>query len=249
MIYSPGLEENVMLSTDKPLHMHFDHPNHNGFSPKDHLLAADYHNRIGRSASNDYRKALFHFAQRDLHALAAQGKPTRIGHVPSESFLSKISPDKQDFWRNKAKEQEEINSQLKAIEKYRLTNVLSDSTSDTTSSQRMMNMFSRARNLAKSKSSADYSLARKIEMDKDPPPPVLVAKETKNSLDPEYRQLLETILAKRKAERGGEIQNQQPGQQYNTTTANTDPRLKLSSDHLDMIRDKIANRNRGGGGW
>lgn len=240
MKYRPDTNKTAVLSTGKPMHLYADHPNHTGFSPQDHALAADYHNRLGKGAS-DNNAALFHFAQRDLHALASKGQRTKIGHVPSEVVLSRIAPEKQAFWRKRAADQQQINTKLKAIDKYRMHNVLSgDDEPEMHPSKKIFNIIKASKSLNKSRTT-DIQLANKVERDRQPPAPPLTAKDADNSIDPEYQEILKTVLAKRKAERHSE------GDPVNASSdSNVDPRKQISTDQLDKIREAIANRNRGG---
>ena len=79
------------------------------------------------------------------------------------------------------------------------------------------------------------------EMDKNPPPPALVAHEANNSQDPGYKELLDTVLARRRAER------HQEGEPTESATDSGDPRTKISTEQLDAIKQAVANRSRGGG--
>ena len=221
--------------------MYADHPNHNGFTPQEHALAADYHHRAAKASTGNYREALFHFAQRDLHNLAAKGKRTKIGHVPSEAFLNTLPPEKQGFWRQQAQDQQALNSQLKALEPYRMGKTLSNNATEAKpTTEKIANVFGSVKSLAKSRTT-DMQLAKRVEMDRQPPPPPLVAKETDHSQAPEYKSLLNTVLARRKAERNNQ------GIPVRILDNQADPRDMISKEQLEAIRQKVADRNRGGG--
>jgi len=240
MQYAPNASDTVSLSTGTPMHLYFDHPNHTGFTPQEHKLAADWHDRQAKSQTKNFRAARFHFAQRDLHELAAQGKPTKIAHVPSEAVLNYLPTQNKEFWKNKAKSTAETNEKLKTLEPYRMTSVLSGKEPAEEPVDHVGGMFGAAKKkpLAKSKS-VDMQLAKRIEMDRNPPPPPLVAQETQNSVKPEYQELLETVLAKRRSQRHGEANPN------NVQGGEGDPRKLISPEQLDAIRSVVSNRNRG----
>jgi hypothetical protein len=239
--YKPSLSDTVQLSTGKNLHFYFDHANHAGFDPTDHKLAADWHNRQAKAHTKDYRAARFHFAQRDLHELAAQGKSTKISHVPSEAVLNTLPTQNKDFWKNKAKSTAEMNEKLKTLEPFRMAAVLSGKEQPSEPVDHVGSIFGAAKKktLAKSKS-VDMQLSKKIEMDRNPPPAPLVAEETENSINPEYKELLSLTLAKRRAQRHGEANPN------NVQGGEGDPRKLISPEQLDSIREAISRRNRGG---
>lgn len=236
MNHTPDMTKTVQLSTGKDLNMIFDHPNHAGFDTTDHKLAADYHHRQAKAQNKNFRAARYHFAQRDLHEMASQGKPTKIQHVPSESTISMLPTSNKDFWRKKAKETSVNNEKLKTLEPYRMTSVLSGTPQP--DHDPIKNVFNAAKALSKSKD-VDFDLAKRVELDRDPPKPALSAVETKNSVQPEYKELLDTIMAQRKAVRHGDSNP-------NNVQDGVDPRKLITPEQLGAIRQAIANRSRGG---
>ena len=117
---------------------------------------------------------------------------------------------------------------------------IADGPSAATSSEKIFNVFDSVRKLNKSRTH-DMQMVKRIEMDKNPPPPALVAHEANNSQDPGYKELLDTVLARRRAER------HQEGEPTESATDSGDPRTKISTEQLDAIKQAVANRSRGGG--
>jgi len=235
--YRPKLTETKTLPTGKPVHMYFDHPNHNGFSKEDHILAADFHDRTSKKIQNEDASA-FHSAQRDLHNLAAQGHSTKISYIPSEVILGSIHPDKQAFWRKRVQDKKNINDKLKSIDQYRMSNVLKNE--DSNPINRIFGATETKKKINKSRT-ADTQLSKKTEIDRQPSEPSSVTQDIENSVSPEYEDILKNVLSKRRAERHG---NASSDDEY--LPNGDDPRKKISSEQLDKIKEIVANRNRGG---
>lgn len=218
--YKPSFSDTVVLSTGKPMHSYFDHPNHNGFDNVDHNLAADWHNRQIHSKfkEHNYPAVLFHSAQKALHERASAGKPTKMQFAPSDTFFAHLEPKRKDYWTKWANQIRSNNKHLAVLEPYRMTSMLSDP--ETT--------------LVKSRT-VDLQEVKRIEQDREPPSSPLTAKPTYH---PESKQetdvLLTKILAGRRAERNG-----------GSAPVESDNTPELPEDRKELIRKIIADR-RGG---
>jgi hypothetical protein len=127
MAYSPQLEKQAVLRTGAGLHAFFDHPNHAGFSQADHADAAHWHH--SKAMEHEHFKELdqakFHHAQGILHARAASGESTRMRKAPSEEVLNTLTPDRRVKWDREIQRINKDNAELKALEPFRMTNMLS----------------------------------------------------------------------------------------------------------------------------
>jgi hypothetical protein len=226
--YQPNLGDTVELSTGKLLHPAFDHPNHNGFEPVDHKLAADWHARQARGHTSrlDHHAANFHFAQKKLHEMAAEGRGTKIRFAPSIESLSHLPPHRKAFWQRHAANVAEDNKVLEGLEPYRMSNVIAPE------------------KITKSRT-IDNQEVKRVEMDRNPPQPRIVAEETENSVPPEYRELLNTMMANRRAQRHGDVTGADldgDTQFPQHARERHPPQSQLAPETQDMIRDVVARR-------
>ena len=183
MAYQPNHDDHVVLSSGKALHPYFDHLNHAKFDKKDHLMAADWHDRQMAASfkKGHHSAALFHGAHKQLHQRAAAGKPTRIQFAPADTFFNHLEPQRREHWVNRSKQIREENKALAPLEKYR-----------TWSTQ-----------LTKSRT-VDMQEMKRIEQDRNPPSAVLVPKETQHPEKPaEMDDMVKRIIVARRAERDG----------------------------------------------
>ena len=220
--YKPSFSDTVALSTGKQLHSYFDHPNHNGFDPTDHKLAADWHDRqiFKHFKAHDYPAVLFHSAQKTLHERAATGKPTKMKFTPSDEFFGQLEPRRKEFWTKWANTIRTHNKQLAVLEPYRLGHMAGESEPAPT--------------LTKSRT-VDLQEVKRVEQDREPPSSPLEAKEVHH---PESKKdtdnLMKKIMSNRHAERHG-----------GSASSDEDNTPELPADHQELIRQIIADR-RGG---
>lgn len=233
MKYKPSLSQTATLPSGSVMNLYFDHPNHNGFGPHEHLEAHNWHHNMAKkfATEGNIEGHDFHKAQADLHALAANGSPTVHRPVPTDEMIRQRHPNHQDMWRREAEKIKEHNKIVSAAEPFRMNNMVS-SEYRPPDLKKMRSLFKRK--MQKSHHTVDLQEIKRVEQDRDPPPPALIPKDTQHPDDVVDSDLLKQIIAKRQAQRNG-VAN--PGEQ-NTS----DPRQQLPEDQRDAISAAIAAR-------
>lgn len=242
MKYKPSLTQTAALPSGGVISHYFDHPNHAGLESNQHLEAAHWHSNMAKKHATESNAEGhdFHKAQADLHLLAAAGHQTKIRPVPSDAMIQQRHPNNQDMWRRESEKIKEHNKVISAAEPYRMVNMLKGNTPP--DPNKMRAMFKKR--MAKSNHTVDLQEVRNVEMDRDPPAPPLQAQDAPMNDTEGYGDMLQQMMAKRKAERHGES-----GVSEQSTS---DPRQKLDADMQDRIKAAVANRTgrtAGSGGW
>jgi len=128
----PSIQDNIPLETGKQLYVYFDHPNNAGFNDKDHNIASSWHHMMANTNKDRNQDAyIFHNTQAVLHNMAANHKQTKIRTIPSQSMIDSLEPKRKAFWQNESKKIKENNDILKDLVPYRMSGMLTKSTSTT----------------------------------------------------------------------------------------------------------------------
>jgi hypothetical protein len=143
----------------------------------------------------------FHRAQATLHERAAKGQSNKIRAVPSAAVLANLDPKRRAFWEKESKKIMADNAALKPLEPYRMTHVLANGAAPKPNKFR--------EKLNRSRSEVDFSEARHVAQDAEPPKPVLTPvsaepeqeqTETEQASE-EYAEIIRQMIHKRQAER------------------------------------------------